>query len=256
MKKILSLAVSAVLAVSVLAGCSSATSSKTSGKEYKDGTYKATYDYMDGKGWKPQVEIVVKGKKIDKVTFDYVNAKGDLKSKDATYNEKMKAVAKTNPAEYCPKFGESLVKTQDVDKVDAITGATHSFENFKALAKAALAKAEKGDTSATTLVMNDTYTASAADFDQYGWKAQVSITYKDGKITAVKYDEVNKDKKLKSEDKDYNDKMKAASKISAAEAYAKLSENAMNNKFDTVAGATSTSKTFKTLYDQAVAMRK
>jgi major membrane immunogen (membrane-anchored lipoprotein) len=265
-KKLLTIIISFVFVLSFVAGCGKSTESSTqsnntnnttSSGKYVDGTYKATYDFVDGHGWKPQIEIVIKDKKISEVKFDYVNPEGKLKTQDEKYNNAMKAKVGTNPAEYAPKYEQNLVATQEVDKVEAVSGATHSFENFKALAKAALAKAEKGDTSVTILPMNDTYKAEEKDFDDHGWKASVAVTYENGKIVKVDFEEVNKDGKKKSEDTEYNTKMKAKTGISAADAMAKLEQTYLETgKVDAVSGATATTNKFKALVEQAIAMRK
>lgn len=117
----------------------------------KDGTYKAAYDNFDSHGWKATVQIDVKDGKIAACTFDYVNKDGKLKTQDADYNSSMKAQNGTSPAEYSPKLAQSLVDTQDIAKVDSVTGATSSSNNFKTLAAAALEKAKTGDTSETTV---------------------------------------------------------------------------------------------------------
>jgi major membrane immunogen (membrane-anchored lipoprotein) len=57
-----------------------------------------------------------------------------------------------------------------------------------------------------------TYKASYKDFDDHGWKSQVEVTVKDGKISDAKFDCVNADGKLKSQDADYNSSMKKVSK--------------------------------------------
>lgn len=268
MKKLLSTAIALLMVVLFAAGCGKTTSttsttqpaSSDSKGAFIDGTYKATYDFIDGHGWKPFLEVEVKDKKIVKVNFDYVNPEGKLKSQDEEYNKAMKAKAGTSPAEYCPKFDESLIKTQNIDTVEAVSGATHSMANFKALGKALLEKAAKGDTSETILPMNDTYTASEKDFDEHGWKAQVSITYENGKITKVVYEELNKDGKKKSEDTQYNTQMKAKSGVSMVEAAQKLSDSLVAsgdvNKVEAVTGATTTTAKFKALAQQAMAMRK
>lgn len=269
MKKILSAVVALLLIASLAAGCGKTTTPSSSTNQssntensiqYVDGTYKASFDYVDGHGWKPFLEVEVKDKKIVKVNFDYINPDGKLKSQDENYNKAMKAKAGTSPAEYTVKFNEGLVKTQNIDKVETVSGATHSFENFKQLAKALLDKAAKGDKSETVLFMNDTYTASDKDFDQYGWKAQVSITYENGKITKVVYEEFNKDGKKKSEDEQYNSQMKAKSGITMAEAAKKLADSLAASgdisKVDAVTGATATTAKFKELAQQAMSMRK
>lgn len=101
------------------------------------------------------------------------------------------------------------------------------------------------------------YTASAADFDERGWKAQLTVTYEGDKITKVEYDEVNKDGKKKSEDEAYAKMMKDVTKVSPAEAYTILTETALKDgSIATVAGATTATTSFKTLFEQAKAMKK
>lgn len=92
--------------------------------------------------------------------------------------------------------------------------------------------------------------------DAHGYIGQVSVTYKDGKITNVTFDEV-KDGKKKRDDAAYNTQMKAGSKVSAVEAQDKLTKTYLESqKVDTVAGATEMSARFKTLVEQAIAKRK
>lgn len=97
----------------------------------------------------------------------------------------------------------------------------------------------------------EVYKASS-DFDERGWKGEVTVTYTDGKISKVEYMETNKAGVKKSEDKAY-----AAMKTSPADAFAKLTEAALkDDKAITVSGATGISTTFKTLYEKAKAMKK
>ncbi|WP_251862373.1 hypothetical protein [Clostridium sp. Marseille-Q2269] len=51
------------------------------------------------------------------------------------------------------------------------------------------------------------YKSEFSKLDSKGWKAQLSIEVKDGKIISSNYDYVNKDGKLKTQDEDYNKKM-------------------------------------------------
>lgn len=131
-KKVLGLALSAVLALGVLSGCGAKAGAM------KDGTYKAEASDFDSKGWKPFVEITVKDNKITATKFDYTNKDGKFKTQDADYNKNMKekssAAVKTNPQEYAPKLEKALVEKQDPAKVDAVSGATSSSKNFKELA--------------------------------------------------------------------------------------------------------------------------
>lgn len=255
MKKLLSFAVIAVFTIALAVGCSKPAAGGDAVK-MKDGTYKATYSHLDGKGWKPAITIEVKDGKIVKADYDYFNLDGKRKSQDADYNTRMKAKSGVGPAEYVVKFNESLVKNQAADKIDAVAGATSSHKHAVALAKAAIEAAAKGDTKEVILPTNDTYTAKGAT-DERGWTPQVSITFENDKITKVVLEELDKDGKKKSENAEYNTNMKAKSGVSFKEAAETLSKKYLETgKADTVAGATSTSSKFAELVEKAKAMRK
>ncbi len=105
-----------------------------------------------------------------------------------------------------------------------------------------------------------TYTASDAEFDQYGWKAEISVTYKDGKITEVVFEEVNKDGAKKRDDVGYNTPFKAKSGVTVGEVadtlVKALIEKQDINAVDTVAGATASTDKFKELVIKAVEASK
>ncbi|KXG77055.1 FMN-binding protein [Thermotalea metallivorans] len=265
MKRILSLVVAVLLILALAVGCAKpaqqpAQEQPAAESKYKDGTYKATYDFIDGNGWKPQVELVIESGKITKANFDYVNPEGKLKSQDTAYAERMKAKTGITPAEAAAKMNEGLVAAQDIEKVDVVTGATGSFEHFVELSKAALANAAKGDTAVVVLPMNATYKAAEAAPDERGWKAEIAVTYENGKIVKVVYNEVKEDGTKKREDAEYNKSFKEKSGISAEEAHAAL-EKALIEKqdpsaVDVVTGATGTSNKFKALAAEAIGKRK
>lgn len=152
MKRFMGMALASVLSVLILAGCGSsskkADASKESAKEatYKDGKYKASFDKLDTHGWKAFTEIEIKDGKIVTVDFDYLNKDNKRKSEDAGYTKAMAPKSGTSPDKFCPQLEKALIDKQDPDKVDVVTGATHSTDNMKQLAKLALESAKKGDT--------------------------------------------------------------------------------------------------------------
>ncbi|MEG6565611.1 FMN-binding protein [Thermoanaerobacterium saccharolyticum] len=101
-----------------------------------------------------------------------------------------------------------------------------------------------------------TYKAEQASFDAHGYKGQIEITVKDGKISSVVYNEVDKNGKFKRDDTDYASKMKAKNNITPKEVDEKLQQELVDSqdtsKVDTVAGATESSKTFVELANQAL----
>lgn len=256
MKKFLSITLGLTFVFTMVFGSLAIAAPKAAKKTYVDGSYKATYDAFDSHGWKPQISLTIKADKITAVKFNYVNPAGKLKTQDISYNATMKKVNKTYPALYSPQLEQELVVAQNPTKVDTITGATSSSNNFRALAQEALANAKKGIKTTAVLFMNDTYTVAQPSFDSRGWKAQVSLTYKNGKLTAVVFDYLNKDGKKKSDDTAYNTSMKAKTGVSSKEATEKLAANYLATQAtDVVTGATDSSNIFKDLVAKATALR-
>lgn len=189
-----------------------AVTTNVSASDYIDGTYKATYDFTDGHGWKPFLEIKIKKGKIKNAKYDFINAEGMLKSKNKEYEKLMKKI--TNgmyPKKYMKKLKSSLLDKQNSD-VDIIAGATHSSKTFKILSKTILNKAEKGDLSVSVLAMNTTYSATEKEPDKAGYKAKVSIAIEDNKIIKVEYTETNEETKKVITSKD----IKAIAQLEAA----------------------------------------
>ncbi len=134
-KKIMLL--SAVILSLCLAGCGSE-------KGMKNGYYTAEmkeYDY----GWKEYVCIFVKNDKIVSIEFNAKNPSGFIKAWDNAYMENMKPVSGTYPNEYTRLYGSRLLESQDIEAVDAVTGATSSGEHFYKLVNAAMEQARVGN---------------------------------------------------------------------------------------------------------------
>ncbi|MBY9077796.1 FMN-binding protein [Paenibacillus sp. HN-1] len=123
---------------------------------YEDGTYKVSADAFDDHGWKPQLDLEIKDHQIAGVQFDYVNKDGKLKTEDADYKAAMEAKSKTYPAKYTEELEKQLIDKQQIGSVDAVSGATTSSNNFKALVEYALDDmAEIGDTSPAAIKIEE-----------------------------------------------------------------------------------------------------
>lgn len=123
---------------------------------YEDGTYKVSADAFDEHGWKPQVELEIKDHQIAAVQFDYVNKEGKLKTEDADYKAAMEPKSKTYPAKYSEELEKQLLDKQSIGFVDAVSGATSSSNNFKALVEYALDDmAEIGDTKPAAITIEE-----------------------------------------------------------------------------------------------------
>jgi major membrane immunogen (membrane-anchored lipoprotein) len=120
-------------------------------KNYADGTYtgqSSVYESDDsnGNGY-GVVTLTIKDNAVTECTYETYEPDGTLKDSDYGmqdgeianrdyYNKAQKAIVA------CEKYANQLVETNDVGEVDAITGATINYNNFKEAVKDALSKAE------------------------------------------------------------------------------------------------------------------
>lgn len=140
MKKIALFCMAALLAASMLVGCSQS-------GEMKDGTYRAKFA-EPSHDWTEYVEVTVKDGKITNVDFDALNADGDRKSENQEYQEMMtSAGSDIGPMDFYADYNQKLLDAQDASKVDAIAGATNSGINLKTLMSALSGNISSGDTT-------------------------------------------------------------------------------------------------------------
>jgi len=105
----------------------------------KDGTFigESPYDAFD---YKHVVKIKIKDHKITEVDYNEVKKGGMGKQEDAEYCEEM-SITGTTPAIAYPILEEQLLSTQDILKVDAVSGASYSLYRFRYAVTIALMKA-------------------------------------------------------------------------------------------------------------------
>ncbi len=241
--------------ITLLASCGNDSSTT----DYQDGSYSAVYDAADHNGWKPFLNLTIKDGKIASADFDYVNQVGELKSQDQNYADMMVKITKkeTTPASAKSAMEEQLIKKQ-AGPVDGVSGATSTKANFNELLSAILKNAEAGNTENIVIPMNDTYTVSD-EADERGYTGTISVTYQNGEISKVAYDEVDADKVGKLGNESYNSMMKEHSGVSWEEAQAQLIKQLETtgsvDTVDAVSGATSLSERFKALAAKAISAR-
>ncbi|MFP4431452.1 MAG: FMN-binding protein [Spirochaetaceae bacterium] len=260
--KPIAMALTVVLALVALVGCGNGGEAAADGPDYEDGVYFATYSHVDGHGWQPFLEIEVENGEIVETNFDYAAPDGSLKSKDRGYRERMESVSGTHPARYSPELENRLMENQAAP-VEAVSGATSSSNWFNELASELVTKAEAGDTEDLVLPMNDTYTAEDEPDERGGWIGHVEITYEDGDIVEVEYDELQKDGReitdRKSENEEYAERYAEINEITPAEVYEELESRLVETEdpeeVDVVSGATITSPRFRELAKKAMDQR-
>ena len=141
--RVLALCLLAALALSACGGPAS----------YKDGTYEGRSEPHEGDedgngdGY-GVVRLTIKDNAITGCEFTTYELNGDLKDENYGmvdgevknpdfYNEAQKAIAAA------PVYAAQLVETGDISKVDAISGATFNYNDFKDAVRDALNQAKK-----------------------------------------------------------------------------------------------------------------
>lgn len=98
--------------------------------DYEDGNYRGELE-VNEKGWTSVVELVVEDGKITEVDYDELDEDDNRKSEDEEYNERWKSAAGISAPEAYPALEEQLIEVQDIEAVDAISGATATTRDFK-----------------------------------------------------------------------------------------------------------------------------
>jgi major membrane immunogen (membrane-anchored lipoprotein) len=112
---------------------------------FADGYYTAeAADYYSG--WKEFLTIYVNNGRIVTAEYDARNRAGFIKSWDMDYMREMNETDNNYPNQYTRTYSSELVARQGMDGIDAMSGATESFESFRLLAAAVMERARAGDT--------------------------------------------------------------------------------------------------------------
>jgi len=94
-----------------------------------DGLYRGETPADDYK-YKHVVEFEVKLGKIVRLDYDEVHEGGHGKERDKAYCKKM-SIAGTTPAIAYPIYEKALLEKQNLDELDAVSGASYSLYRFK-----------------------------------------------------------------------------------------------------------------------------
>ena len=105
----------------------------------KDGTYTGTTPY-DAFDYRHEVEIVIENGRITEVDYNEVKKDGHGKQEDEEYCDEM-SVSGTTPAIAYPVLEETLLASQNMMDVDAVSGATYSLYRFRLAVTVALMQA-------------------------------------------------------------------------------------------------------------------
>lgn len=126
-------------------GCQSKKTAEVGKAKYKNGIYEAKTD-NDGEGFHCEAKVTISKNKITDVQWEIVDDKGRVfdKNYEKVYpDSELYQQQCRDDYKGAVTYGPKLIKTQDINKVDAISGATWSNNNFREVVSEALEKAEK-----------------------------------------------------------------------------------------------------------------
>lgn len=229
------------------------------GAKLKDGTYKLVEDNYDH-GYKVKMSMTVKNGKVTDASYDQVNKDGKSKTQDAAYEKQMKKYSKVGPKEYIDTLSKEFkANGANVNGIQVVSGATSSSDNMRNYASQLVQAAQRGDT-ATIHINNNaklkdgTYKLETLNYD-HGYHQVYTSIVKGGKVSDLKYDQVNKQGESKTKNASYEKQMKKYSKVGPKEYIKDLRKEFLNSKgnmekVQVVSGATESSNDFITYVSQ------
>ena len=147
--------------------------------ELKDGNYLVKMPVSDHGNY-PMAKMEVKDSEI--ASFNYVEILADSgeEKNEGNYNY-------PDGLEVIKNLNEQFNEKKDLGEVDfdAVSGATHTKENFKGIVGELLAKASEGETY-EPIFTDGEYTAKAEEAS-HGWLAEIIIIVRDGQVVGVDY---------------------------------------------------------------------
>lgn len=139
-----------ILAICLLIATAVSTTGCQLTNTMEDGYYTAEMSDFSH-GWKEYVCIQVKNDAIVSAEYNAKNMSGFIKSWDNNYMKNMKGVQGTYPNKYTREYVQQLIDGQKDAKIDTITGATNSGNNFIKLVAAVIEQAKAGDSTVVSV---------------------------------------------------------------------------------------------------------
>ncbi|NMB21185.1 MAG: FMN-binding protein [Firmicutes bacterium] len=220
------------------------------GPGWQDGTYVGRSS-PDERGYFGEIELMVKDGKITEANYEEMDQQGKMKDENYPYQ--------LGPQSH-DEFEQRLVKAQDPDGVDNISGATQTHDRFVEASRDALRKAEAGDQSRPPAIQpiqpqmpstpqddanmeaewkDGTYTAKT-DTDEHGYYGEIELVIRDARIAEVTYDEKDQEGNPKGENYPYPLGPESEDRYEE-----QLIEMQDPEKVDNITGATQTWERFK-----------
>lgn len=103
-----------------------------------DDSYSASNEGFNEQGWQGEITITYSSDDIASVQYSEVDEEGNNKEDDESYQSQMESEAGISWNDAVKQLEDQLVEVQDYNKVDDVSGATYTSENFKLLAQQAI----------------------------------------------------------------------------------------------------------------------
>ncbi|NMB08690.1 MAG: FMN-binding protein [Tissierellia bacterium] len=187
-KKLGSIVLIMVLVVLAVTGCGGK-DQDTTGKtddvvtgELQDGSYLVKMPVSDHGNY-AMAKMEVSNGEISSFNYMEILADSGEEKSESNYNY-------PEGLEVIKNLNEQFNEKKDLNEMnfDAVSGATHTKENFKDIVNQLLEKASKGEKYEA--VYKDGEYTEDADEGSHGWKAGVKVVIKEGQIVGVDYYEL------------------------------------------------------------------
>lgn len=132
----------------IFTGCTRTSRDDKNVNEMENGQVVEIEGQEDQYGWMPHLRLTFDGESLTEVYFDYVNQESAKKSQDEEYNSTMQEKTGRSAKEAMENLRANLLEVQDPTRVDIVSGATQTSEEFIAMAKQAFDNYYNGKTSA------------------------------------------------------------------------------------------------------------
>lgn len=226
---------------------------------YRDGTYFAESE-PDGRGWIALLEVSIHQGEIVAARYDEVQRGEDgaitqSKSSDYNYAERWRRVSGISQLTAFAAYENQLINKGSPDQVDALSGATSSYDSFSELAQTALADAGSQASAQSATLADGSYFAESEPSNR-GLNAILEMTVKNGQIIGVYFDEIRRSESgsieyRKFADLDYADRWRRVSGVSQLSAFPALGAQLMQSgslaEVDAITGATGAHDAFSAL---------
>ena len=166
----------------------------------RDGEYIAEESEYDTTGYKGIVKMNIKNGKITKLTWDCMDKEGNSKSQLSLDGEYVMTEDGPIWKEQSEALAKYVIEHQSLEglevneegKTDVVSGVSINISGFLDLV-------ENCFSSATMKYKNGTYKAEEKDFDSAGYKGVMEMTIRNGNITELTWDCVDKEGNKKSQ---------------------------------------------------------